>query len=111
MAMLVVPATLAVGLGLGVLIGSQLTTTGEHSAAWQTGWNWAQRNWSAYLADNNDVSPSSAAQWCNTAHDRTVLRRLPGTPAGVQPTYVGHEIAPSWDWQQGCIARIRSAGG
>jgi hypothetical protein len=98
------------GLGLGILIGSQLNSTGGHSAAWHTGWQWAQRHWSAYLADTND-SPLSAAQWCNTAHDRTVLRRLAGTPAGVTRTYVGQDVAPSWDWQQGCIARIRTASG
>jgi hypothetical protein len=108
--MFVVPATLVLGLGLGILIGSQLNTTGGHSAAWRTGWQWAQQHWSAYLADNNDLSLSSAAQWCNSAHDRTVLRRL-SAPAGVTPTYVGQEVAPSWDWQQGCIARIRSADG
>jgi len=106
--MLVVPATLALGLGLGILIGSQLHSTGGDSAAWQTGWRWAQGHWSAYLADNTDSSTSSAAHWCNTAHDRTALRQSSG-PDGI--TYVSHAVAPSWDWQQGCIARIRSAGG
>ena len=106
--MLVVPATLALGLGLGILIGSQFHSTVKHSAAWQTGWRWAQHHWSTYLADDTDSSTSFAADWCNTAHDRTALRRSSG-PDGI--TYVSHEVAPSWDWQQGCIARIRSAGG
>src|SRR5258708_21458869 len=106
--MFVVPATLVLGLGLGILIGSQLNTTGGHSAAWRTGWQWAQQHWSAYLADNNDLSLSAAAQWCNSAHDRTAERRSQG-PEGF--TYSSYEVAPSWDWQHGCIARIRSAGG
>jgi hypothetical protein len=106
--MLVVPATLALGLALGILIGSQFHSTVGRSAAWQTGWRWAQRHWSTYLADDTDSSTSFAAHWCNTVHDRTALRRSSG-PDGI--TYVAHDVAPSWDWQQGCIARIRSAGG
>jgi hypothetical protein len=106
--MLVVPASLALGLGLGILIGSQSNTTGGHSAAWRTGWQWAQQHWSAYLADTSDLSLWSAANWCNTAHDRTAVRQSQG-PGGFTAT--GYEVAPSWDWQQGCIARIRSAVG
>jgi hypothetical protein len=104
--MLVVPATLALGLGLGILIGSQLHTTAGHSVAWRTGWRWAQQHWSTYLTDNTDLSTSSAAHWCNSAHDRIALRESSG-PEGFM--YTGYEVAPSWDWQQGCIARIRSS--
>ena len=105
--MVVVPATLALGLGLGILIGAELPT--GHPADWTSGWQWAQQHWSTYLADNNNLSASSAAHWCNGAdHHRTALRASSG-PEGI--TYTNHEVAPSWDWQQGCIARIRSAAG
>jgi len=106
--MLVVPATLALGLGLGIFIGSQLHTGPSHSVAWQTGWRWAQQHWSTYLAHTTDLSTLPAAHWCNSAHDRKALRPSSG-PDGI--SYVTHEVAPSWEWQQGCIARIRSAGG
>lgn len=101
------PAALVLGLGLGILIGSQLNTTGGHSAAWGTGWQWAQQHWSAYLAHTKQLSLSSAAHWCNRVRGPVVWLQ----PQGPGGQYVAHPAVPSWDWQQGCIARIRSAGG
>ena len=55
--MVVVPATLALGLGLGILIGAELPT--GHPADWTSGWQWAQQHWSTYLADPGDTGLAS----------------------------------------------------
>jgi hypothetical protein len=100
----IVPAALCLGLGLGILIGTRLNGPADHPASWTAGYGWAQSHWSAYLANSDDsLSAGSAATWCNGAHNQTRLRKT------ATDTWTSYQVTQSWTWQQGCIARIRSA--
>jgi hypothetical protein len=107
-AMVIVPAALCIGLGLGVLIGTNLNGSVGHGASWTVGFKWAQSHWSTYLSNSDDsLGAGSAAAWCNGADNQSRLRK---TDAATD-TWTNYQVPQSWNWQQGCIARIRSATG
>ena len=120
--MLVVPATLALGLGLGFLIVTELHSTTRSPAARTTGWRRGQQHRPVYLC-----SQPARMEGCRRLEGKicpgmypeqvTIVKSIDRAWVKAQGVAlsrelaVAHDVAPSRNWQQGCIARIRSAGG